>query len=801
MGPFSWNSNQNTPQLPPLSLYLKGGMSTTNFDSFGFDLRKWTKELLAYLHVPTWDESFEGTFNPCSWVTLPQCGTSALDIFNTSGGGVQIRTANCQWFFSDGCDLYLPGALIFPDGSTLGTGNGNNGLQITDGTTTINGVKSLFVSGGTLSGTSPSGVLYVTGGGGTTTDSLKKGTASGTDTYTTTITGITSYTDTDAYLIRFTNGNTTSCTLNINSLGAKSLYKNNDGALIGGDIIDGSEMLCVYNSSLNGGVGGFQCIGTAPNTLLAYVTNSESITITKGQPVFVSGGTGDRINVKLAYNTSDITSAQTIGVVQSTSIGANQKGFIIVQGQLDGLSLFPTSTWADGDYIYLGSTAGTLTNVKPVAPNHLVYLGYVTTASNGSAGRMYVKVQNGYELEEIHNVKISGVTNNDILAYESSTSLWKNKSISGVLGYVPQAQLSGTLPVISGGTGISAITNGDILYASSNTFAKLALGTSGQTLASNGTFPVWTTIASMTNPMTTLNDIIYGGVSGTPTRLASGTTNSFLQMGTNPQWVDLFNTSNTWGAAQNYTAAISGTPFFGLTITNNTQGGTFATTGAGIKYVHNLISGFTIAVNSLAVSAIDKTIYNESLFGWSWRSNGKNANSSANYYWELEGTNEYMSLIRATSAPHTSLNLFTANGGSGSARLNFATGGGTSFIHGTLGRLGFNIASPTSTVHISGSMGIAFLIKAASYTFTATDYGVIFSGSTAAQTITLPTAASIAGRTYELVNVGSVSVTLGTTSSETFLNVTGTPTSLTLAASAGKSIKVLSTGAAWVQLN
>lgn len=280
--------------------------------------------------------------------------------------------------------------------------------------------------------------------------SITHATASGTDTYTATITGVTSYADGDCYLIRFTNGNTTGATLNINSIGAATLYRNNDGVLIGGDIVDGAEMLCIYNTTLTG----FQCIGVAPNTLLAYVTNAEAITITKGQPVYVSGGTGDRIKVKLAYNTTDATSAQTIGVVQSTSIAANQKGLVIVQGQLDGLSLFPTSTWADGDYIYLGATAGTITNVKPSAPNHLVYLGYVTTASNGAAGRWYVKVQNGYELKELHDVQANSPTNKDTLYYDSSVSQWKANSIDSILGYTPVTNartISTTSPLTGGG--------------------------------------------------------------------------------------------------------------------------------------------------------------------------------------------------------------------------------------------------------------------------------------------------------------------------------------------------------------
>lgn len=298
--------------------------------------------------------------------------------------------------------------------------------------------------------------------------SIPHGTASGTDTYTVTIPGVTSYNDGDAFLVRFTNGNTTGCTLNINGLGAITLYRNNDGVLIGGDIVNGAEMLCVYNSSTPS----FQTIGTAPNTLLAYVTNADTVTITKGQPVYAFGGQGDRLTVKRANNSTDATSAQTVGLVLSSSIGVNQKGLIIVNGLLDGLSILPTSTWADGDPVYLGATAGSITNVKPVAPNHLVYLGFVTTASNGSAGRLYVRVQNGYELQELHNVYINPATlaNNDIIQYDSATSLWKNESLS-TAGIQPTLTLTTTgtsgaatlvgatlnIPQYSGGGGSSII--------------------------------------------------------------------------------------------------------------------------------------------------------------------------------------------------------------------------------------------------------------------------------------------------------------------------------------------------------
>jgi hypothetical protein len=88
-----------------------------------------------------------------------------------------------------------------------------------------------------------------------------------------------------------------------------------------------------------------------------------------------------------------------------------------------------TETWADGDILYLSpTTAGNITNVKPIAPNHLIVIGYVVSA-HITQGSIYVKVDNGYELDELHNVTIATPLNNDVLTYETSSSLWKNKRL------------------------------------------------------------------------------------------------------------------------------------------------------------------------------------------------------------------------------------------------------------------------------------------------------------------------------------------------------------------------------------
>lgn len=252
---------------------------------------------------------------------------------------------------------------------------------------------------------------------------LPHGVAAGTNNYTVTISDVTAYTDGDAYLIRFTNGNNDDSTININSLGVKTLTKKANVQVTGGDIVSGQEVLIVYDGT------NFQCIQTTANQLFAYVTNDDSVTITKGQAVYAFGASGNRMSVKLANNTADATSAQTVGLVFSPSIAAGQKGFIITQGVVDGLN---TGMYNPGDQLYLGNTAGSLTNIKPYAPNHLVYIGIVERANAGN-GQIYVKPQNGYELDELHDVDLKSPgnlpANGQVLTYEASSQLWKAKPI------------------------------------------------------------------------------------------------------------------------------------------------------------------------------------------------------------------------------------------------------------------------------------------------------------------------------------------------------------------------------------
>jgi len=167
--------------------------------------------------------------------------------------------------------------------------------------------------------------------------------------------------------------------------------------------------------------------------LVTRVVNkvSPNATLLRSQyrAVRVTGAQGQRLAVAYAQANNDTNSADTIGLV-CEDIDTNQEGFIITVGQFEGINTTGSlqgETWNDGDVIYLSpTTPGGLTKVKPTGfTGHIVVIGYVEYA-HANNGKLYVKIMNGWELEELHDVGISGVTNGQALVYNSSNGLWQN---------------------------------------------------------------------------------------------------------------------------------------------------------------------------------------------------------------------------------------------------------------------------------------------------------------------------------------------------------------------------------------
>lgn len=155
------------------------------------------------------------------------------------------------------------------------------------------------------------------------------------------------------------------------------------------------------------------------------VYNASGSTLNEGEVVRIVGSQGNRVSVDRAQANAESTSANTLGMV-TESIANGAEGFITVSGLVNKLD---TSTLSPGA-IYLSPTvAGGYTQTKPSSPNHVVTIGFVSRIDN-IVGSIYIRVDNGYELDELHNVLITTVANNDILRYDSSNGYWKNVAIT-----------------------------------------------------------------------------------------------------------------------------------------------------------------------------------------------------------------------------------------------------------------------------------------------------------------------------------------------------------------------------------
>ena len=165
------------------------------------------------------------------------------------------------------------------------------------------------------------------------------------------------------------------------------------------------------------------------NNLTKTARNDTASTITKGQAVYIYGSSGTHLLVRLADADSESTAAPTIGIAMA-NIASGADGLILVAGYLENLSNLPVSGFANGAALWLSQTPGGWTTTPPTQPAHRVFLGWVVTNSNGSAGRAYIKVINGQELNELHDVLITGTTDGLPFVYENSTGLWKNKKLT-----------------------------------------------------------------------------------------------------------------------------------------------------------------------------------------------------------------------------------------------------------------------------------------------------------------------------------------------------------------------------------
>jgi uncharacterized coiled-coil protein SlyX len=163
--------------------------------------------------------------------------------------------------------------------------------------------------------------------------------------------------------------------------------------------------------------------------VVVIARNGGASTLPAGTVVHITSAVGDNPVFTTASYDNEALSSNTFGLLRySSPSGADVE--VVVSGIVTGVNTNPALGYAAGDILYL-SSSGQFTKVQPQAPNQIVTLGQVLRAQQNN-GSIYVSINNGWEIDELHNVQINNAQTGDLLQYESSSyGLWKNKSISG----------------------------------------------------------------------------------------------------------------------------------------------------------------------------------------------------------------------------------------------------------------------------------------------------------------------------------------------------------------------------------
>lgn len=342
--------------------------------------------------------------------------------------------------------------------------------------------------------------------------------------------------------------------------------------------------------------------------LVSYVRNAESTTLTTGTAVYLFGSTGDHASVKRADNDSDTTSSKVIGLV-GANIAASQNGPVITRGYVDGIDL--SSGYTTGDILWLGEDGG-FTTTKPSAPEHLVFLGVVVRATNN--GIIYVATQNGYELDEIHNVDINPgtLTSGDFLKWNGS--LWVNDQINlgtDTVGDYVSSLVAGSNITLSNNSGEGTTPT----VALSSTINNITVGTSSTTTVPLTIQQIASQSSSLVEFKDSSNNVmskidyagtfwsqysIVGNTSGYPsgTTLAVNSVGSssvgIIAKGASGQTADLLQVQNSSGSV----------------LAKLSSDGSFTTTGSlNVQQIREKVSDSSISSNVMTCDYSTGTIF------------------------------------------------------------------------------------------------------------------------------------------------------------------------------------------------
>lgn len=282
-----------------------------------------------------------------------------------------------------------------------------------------------------------------------------------------------------------------------------------------------TEGVLVWNSgegTLDLGLKGGNVTLNLGQEQVALCYNGTGSTLLEGTVVYINGAQGQRPSIAKASASSEATSSKTFGVV-TENIANGAEGFVATFGVVRGLN---TSAYAEGAALWLSTTAGEFTTTMPTQPNHGVFIGYCVR-QHATSGQIFVKIQNGYEIQELHNVLITSVADNHILSYDSATSLWKNQGLAAAIAEIDGATSGIDADLLDGQHGSYYTGYTDTAIANLIDTAPATLDTLNELAAALGDDPNFaTTITTELSLKAPIASPTFTGVPSAPTA-ATGT--------------------------------------------------------------------------------------------------------------------------------------------------------------------------------------------------------------------------------------------------------------------------------------
>lgn len=122
-------------------------------------------------------------------------------------------------------------------------------------------------------------------------------------------------------------------------------------------------------------------------TLHQNIRNVDSVTITRGTPLFVSGSTGDNTNVFVADAGNPLRRPATL-IAYDTTLAPSATGTAIISGEIQGVD---TNAYPAGTVVYLAAGGG-WTSTRPTGSVSVQVLGVVTSQANNGRGIVFNQV-------------------------------------------------------------------------------------------------------------------------------------------------------------------------------------------------------------------------------------------------------------------------------------------------------------------------------------------------------------------------------------------------------------------------